>query len=127
MAKAATQLSISHPVVSKAIADLERIVGARLLERNSKGATPTPYGYALIEHCVAAFDELRLAVRRIEFLADPMAGEVRIGTSVILAMGFTAAVVDLFSKKYPRIVTHLLAAESGVTYRALDERKSISS
>jgi molybdate transport repressor ModE-like protein len=53
MAKAATQLSISHPVVSKAIADLERIVGARLLERNSKGATPTPYGYALIDHGVA--------------------------------------------------------------------------
>jgi DNA-binding transcriptional LysR family regulator len=123
MAKAATQLAISHPVVSKAIADLERIVGARLLERNSKGATPTAYGYALIDHGMAAFDELRHAVRRIEFLADPMAGEVRLGTSVILGMGFTAAVVDHFFAKYPRIVTHLLAAESGVAYRALEERK----
>jgi hypothetical protein len=51
-----------------------------------------------------------------------MAGEVRIGTSVILGMGFTATVVDHFFAKYPRIVTHLLAAESGVTYRALEER-----
>jgi DNA-binding transcriptional LysR family regulator len=123
MAKAAEQLAVSHPVVSKAVADLEHAVGVPLLERSSRGTKPTSYGEALIDRAGAAFDELRQGIRRIDFLADPMAGEVWVGTSVILAMSFTAAVIDLFSKRYPRIVVHLLAAESGMTYRALDERQ----
>ena len=34
MTKAARQLSVSNPVVSKAIADLEHTLGVRLLDRN---------------------------------------------------------------------------------------------
>jgi DNA-binding transcriptional LysR family regulator len=61
-------------------------------------------------------------VKHIEFLADPTEGEVRIGTSIVIASGFVAAVVDRLSRLHPRIVFHLLAAESAMTYRALEER-----
>ena len=44
MAKAAERLAISHPVVSKTIADLEHALGVRLLERSRQGVEPTPYG-----------------------------------------------------------------------------------
>src|SRR5207253_4668994 len=56
-------------------------------------------------------------------LADPAAGELRIGTSIVLASGFVAVVLDQLSRRYPRIVFHLVAAESGITYRTLEERK----
>jgi len=79
MSKAAERLATSQPAVSRAIADLEYSLGVQLLDRGPRGIVPTPYGRALIRRSIAAFDELRQGVKDIEFLADPTAGEVRIG------------------------------------------------
>ena len=123
MGKAAAQLSVSQPAISKAIAEMEYTLGVPLLDRSPRGVQPTIYGRGLLDRGLVAFDELRQAVKHIEFLADPTAGEVRVATPVILASGFVAAVADRLSRKYPRIVVHLVAAESAMTYRALEERK----
>src|SRR5262245_10448773 len=71
MAKAATQLNISQPAVSKAISELENLLGVRLLDRNRQGIVPTAYGRALLDCGVAIFDDLSQGVKKIEFLADP--------------------------------------------------------
>jgi DNA-binding transcriptional LysR family regulator len=123
MAKAAEALSVSNPVVSKAISDLEHTLGVRLLERSPRGVEPTVYGLALLDRGVAAFDELKQAVKHIEFLADPTAGEVRIGASIAMAAGFVAAVTDRLSRRHPKIAFNVLSADSATTYRALQERK----
>jgi len=123
MGKAASVLSVSQPAISKAIADMEYALGVRLLDRKPNGVEPTKYGRVLLDRGLVAFDELRQAMKHIDFLADPTAGEVRIGCSVVLSEGFVAAVVDRLSRRYPRIVFHLLVGESGATYRALEERR----
>src|ERR1700716_3938664 len=81
MAKAAEHLAISKPVVSKVIADLEHVLGVRLLERDRHGAEPTAYGAALLKRGTAIFDELRGGRKAIEFLGGPTTGEVRIGST----------------------------------------------
>jgi len=43
MSKAAAELAISQPVVSKAIANMERALGVPLLDRSPTGIEPTPY------------------------------------------------------------------------------------
>jgi DNA-binding transcriptional LysR family regulator len=48
MSRAADRLAISHPVISKTIADLEDALNVRLLDRTSQGTEPTPYGRALL-------------------------------------------------------------------------------
>jgi molybdenum-dependent DNA-binding transcriptional regulator ModE len=40
MAKAAVHLSVSQPAVSKAIADMEHVLGVRLLDRSAQGVEP---------------------------------------------------------------------------------------
>src|SRR5262245_43384628 len=110
MAKAAQHLAISKPVVSKVIADLEHVLGVRLLERDRHGAEPTIYGSALLKRGTAAFNELREGVKEIGFLADPAAGELRIGCSPVLAASFVSAVVDRLAQRHPRIVFHLITA-----------------
>jgi len=122
MGKAAAQLSVSQPAISKAIADLEYALGVRLLDRSQRGAELTVYGRALLDRGLNAFDELKQAVRQIEFLADPTAGEVRVGSSVIIGSSLVAAIVDRLSREYPRITVHLLASEAALAYRALEER-----
>jgi len=104
MTRAAKQLSVSNPVVSKAIAGLEHTLGVRLLDRDVQGIHPTIHGRALLDRGLAAFDELRQAVKVIEALSDPTVGEVRIGSSVAIASGFIPAVVARLNRRFPRIV-----------------------
>ena len=79
MAKAAVDLGITQPAVSRVIADLEHALGVRLLDRSSQGVEATMYGNALLKRGGVAFDEIKQAIRDIEFLANPNVGEVRIG------------------------------------------------
>ncbi|PMX39683.1 LysR family transcriptional regulator, partial [Pseudomonas sp. MPR-R2A6] len=83
--KAAVLLNTTQPNISRSIAELERAFGVRLLDRHRRGIEPTECGRALIDCGAAAFDELRRGVKSIEFLADPTAGEVRIGSTADLA------------------------------------------
>ena len=108
MLKAAEALAISQPVVSKVIADLEQALGVRLFDRSRKGVEPTASGRALLNRGRAAFDELKQGVKEIEFLNDPTAGELRIGSSPALAEGIGVAVLDRLSRQYPRLVIHVV-------------------
>lgn len=123
MTRAAKQLSVSNPVVSKAIAGLEHTLGVRLLDRDMQGIHPTIHGRALLDRGLIAFDELRQAVKVIEALSDPTAGEVRVGSSIAIASGFIPAVVARLNRKFPRISVELLAGEPSMSYRALEERR----
>jgi DNA-binding transcriptional LysR family regulator len=118
MGKAARRLNTSQPNVSKSIADLERALGVRLLDRQRQGVEPTDYGRALLNGGAAVFDELRQTVKKIEFLADPEAGEVRIGANPALAAGFASVVIDRLSRRYPRMTFNLV---SGVVEALLDQ------
>ena len=123
MGKAAAQLAVSQPAVSKTIADMEHSLGVRLLDRSSHGVEPTIYATALLDHGIIAFDELEQAIRKIESLADPSQGHLRIGCTVVLAQGFVANVITRMTQRYPRVTFQLMAEESGSIYRALEDRK----
>jgi len=122
MSKAAALLNTTQPAVSRSIAILEHTIGVRLLERSSHGIEPTAYGRALLDGGVAAFDDLRQAVKNIEFLADPTAGEVRIGCTPLLAASFVSAVIDRFSRRYPRMVFHVVTGYVEMLHRELSGR-----
>ena len=111
MAKAATDLNISQPAVSKAIAALEHTLGVRLLERHPQGVDPTMYGRALLKGGIAVFDELQQSVNEIGFLADATAGELRIGCTEPLAAGFVPEVIATLSARYPRVAFDVVAAD----------------
>src|SRR5215813_11524127 len=123
MTKAAHQLAISVPVVSKAIADLEHTVGVPLLDRSPQGVEPTAYGRALMHRSGIAFEELRQGIKDIEFLTDPTTGEVRIGTTPPLSASFVMTVVDQLSRRYPRIAFRVLASGSADQRRDLIARQ----
>src|ERR1700681_666345 len=116
MGKAAQRLNTSQPNISRSIAELEHALGVRLLDRHRQGIEPTEYGRALLDCGVAIFDDLRQGVKSIEFLTDPTAGEVRIGCNSFLAASFVSAVVDRVSRRYPRIVFHLVTAPAEILH-----------
>jgi DNA-binding transcriptional LysR family regulator len=111
MGKAAAELAISQPSISKAVADVEHAVGLRLLDRGPQGIEPTMYGHALLNCGVAVFDELRRGVSELEFLANPAAGELKVGCTETMAAGFASFVIDGLSREYPRVLFHLRPAD----------------
>lgn len=123
MAKAAATLAISQPAVSKAIADMEHAFGLRLLDRNRGGIKPTAYGSALVKRGQAIFDEIKLGVEELAFLADPTIGDLHIGSTESVAAGFLPAVIERFSREQPRVRLDVAQAVLNEQhYRELRER-----
>src|SRR5262245_45586006 len=122
MRKAAAQLNSNQPSISRSIAELEHTLGVQLLDRSPHGVEPTQYGRALLDCGTAVFDDLHQGVKNIEFLADPTAGEVRIGSGAFLAASFVSSVVDRLSRRYPRIMFHLEVTQPDAPGHGLSER-----
>jgi DNA-binding transcriptional LysR family regulator len=125
MGKAATELAMSQPAVSKAISDLEHALGLRLLDRSPQGIAPTLYGEALLRCGMVVFDDLKQGVRELEFLSDPTVGVLSIGCTEPAADGFVAAAVDRFSRKYPKVQLNVVTADSATLYRRELAQRSI--
>lgn len=123
MAKASAHLSISHPVISKTISDLERTLGVRLFDRNAHGVELTDYGRVLLRCGTTVFDEMRQGLKQIESLADPSVGELRIGCPEITMAGFLPPIVEQFLARYPRVQLGVTLANTALLqFGALRER-----
>ena len=114
MAKASTQLSVSHPVVSKTVSELERTLGVRLFDRSSHGVELTAHGAALLRCGIAVFNEMRQGLKLLETLSDPTCGELRIGCPEITTAGLLPAIIERFSRQYPRIRLHVVPAQTAL-------------
>jgi DNA-binding transcriptional LysR family regulator len=123
MGKAATELAISQPAISKAIADLEHTLGVQLLDRTALGVEPTLFGNALVKWSTAVFDDLRQGVNEIEFLSDPTVGELRIGATEPLVAGLLPVVIARLARQHPRLVFHITQMPTAPLFRELSERK----
>jgi DNA-binding transcriptional LysR family regulator len=122
MAKAASDLALTQPAVSKAVADIEHTLGVRLFDRNPQGVLTTPYGEALLKRAVGLFDDLHQTVQELEFLADPTVGELRIGCSETMMAGLVPAAIDRLRRRYPRICFEVTQLVTDSSFRALRDR-----
>ncbi|MFO1159444.1 MAG: LysR family transcriptional regulator [Reyranellaceae bacterium] len=124
MGRAARQLGVSQPVVSKTVADLEHLLGVRLFDRSRQGAEPTLYCRALLRRSVAIFDDVRASIEEIRFLADPVAGDLRIGSTEPLLAGIVTAAVERLWRKHPHVALRASQADSATLLdRDLPERR----
>jgi DNA-binding transcriptional LysR family regulator len=122
ISKAAHHLAISHPVVSKAISDLERTLGVRLLDRSPKGIEPTIYGRAFLDSSRAIFDDLRQGMENIELLSNPASGELRIGCTPPMAAGLTPVIINRLLERYPGVVHYIIESDAAGLRRELIQR-----
>lgn len=125
MTRAAEDLAVSYPVVSRAISELEHTLGVKLFDRSVSGVEPTHYGRALLQSGAAVFDEMRKGLQQIEFIKQPDAGELRISSSIVTDAGVLPAIIERFADDFPRAVLHILHENIAVQqYDNLRERKA---
>jgi DNA-binding transcriptional LysR family regulator len=80
--KAAADLGITQPTATKAVAALEQRLGARLLNRDTRGVSPTEIGLLFYEKCKVIQREIEEADSLPKLLQSQVAGVLRVGTSV---------------------------------------------
>ncbi|MFE0020125.1 LysR substrate-binding domain-containing protein [Amycolatopsis sp. NPDC059021] len=78
--RAARQLHVTQPVVTRGLRELETILSAELFERGPRGVTPTIYGTAFIDHAQTILAQVRTAGQHLGELASAQVGTVTVGT-----------------------------------------------
>jgi len=65
ISKAAKELYISQPAISKSVKKLEENIGVKLFERSSRGVVLTSEGELLYTHVKSAFETLTLGEEKL--------------------------------------------------------------
>lgn len=121
MAKAATELALSQAAVSKAVAEMERLLGFPVVERSSRGVRPTEAGDVLLARARAVFDEIASGVRDVAALVDPTAGRVRVGIPEP-QIGLLGTVIDRMASSCPRITMEVTVSDGSSLLQSLRHR-----
>lgn len=105
--RAATELGIGQPTVTKQVARLEKELGARLLHRSTHGVTPTEVGGLYYEKCrlIVLHDEEARSVATL--MQSQVQGVLRISTSIAFGRRVLAPMVQEFMRRHPRLVVDL--------------------
>lgn len=79
ISKAAAELRVAQPALSKSIRLLEFDLKTPLLERSAQGVTPTRAGQTLYEHRCVVFRQLELARAALQGTEEEPRGSIRLG------------------------------------------------
>ena len=101
--KAAEELYISQPAVTKAIHTLETNLGGVLFIRTKKGVTLTEEGKVLLSYVKNILTEARNAENKFNSLIKLEEGKIRIGASATVSKHFLMPYIAEFHKMYPNI------------------------
>lgn len=110
--KAADVVFLAQASVSERIANLEKDVGARLLDRLGRRVVPTKAGELLYKHAVLLLDMKRTARLEMENFLGLRRGELHMGGSTIPGEYILPRVIGRFHEKYPYISVTLTIADT---------------
>ena len=126
ISRAAKELYISQPAISKAIGKLEESLGTRLFLRNSRGVQLTPEGNVLFQHVAAAFDSLSRGEKELKRIHDFHIGQLKIGVSNTLCKYVLLPYLKSFVEKYPHVNITIESQSTAHTLEMLEAGRSTS-
>lgn len=123
ISKAAKELYISQPAISKSIQKLEDSIGVKLFHRSSRGVTLTSEGELLYAHVKSAFDVLSLGEDKLRRSIALGMGHLTIGVSSTLCKYILLPYLKDFIKKYPHINISIACHSTNHTLKLLEDGK----
>lgn len=107
-AEAGRELGLTRSAVSKAVMELEQILGVRLLDRTTRRVSPTEAGRAYYERCldvIAQIEETELQVSRLN---DEPRGTLRINAPMSFGVRYLGDAVAELSAAHPDLKVELI-------------------
>ncbi|WP_313621514.1 LysR family transcriptional regulator [Pantoea septica] len=104
--RAASRLSgLSQPALTKAIQELEQVLGAKLFVRRQQGVVLTDVGDNFFRHASLVLEELRVAQEDIQQRLGLAGGQVNIG------VGGMPQVITQFHREYPLVKVRIVEGQ----------------
>ncbi|MFJ1969237.1 LysR family transcriptional regulator [Streptomyces sp. NPDC087903] len=124
--KAAQRLGMAQPPLSRAIHQLERRLGATLLERTSRTVTLTEAGSVLLREARAALDAVEAAERRTRRAALAATGHagVVLATKAGASSELLAKLLDAYAAEPDAVTVDLLLCGIGEQERVLRDGRA---
>lgn len=123
LSKAAKELFISQPAISKAVSKLEQSLSVKLFTRNSRGVKLTEEGALLYEYTCSAFESLRRGEESIRKIHTLGMGQIKIGVSTTLCKHMLLPQLQNFMEAYPHIKLNIECRSTAETLALLEEGK----
>lgn len=101
--KAAEELMISQPAISKSIKNLEEQLGGQLFIRTKRGVILTDEGKEFYNYISRAMEYIYNAENKFTDLINLNTGTIKIGVSTTLTKEFLTPYLEIFHSKYPKI------------------------
>ena len=121
--RAAKELKISQPAISKHIQELESLYRIQLFERYGTKIKISAAGELLLSHTERILDAFQWLEYDMNQLTNRISGELRIGASSTLAQYILPPLLALFIKKFPEIKVSLINGNSHQIETALLKKK----
>ena len=123
ISKAAKELYISQPVISKSIQKLEESVGCKLFSRSSRGVVLTDEGKLLYEHVSEAFETLTMGEEKLKRSIELGVGHLKIGVSSTLCKYLLLPYLKEFIRQNPHISISISCQSTNDTLKLLEDNK----
>lgn len=123
ISKAAKELYISQPAISKSIQKLEESVGCRLFSRSSRGVVLTDEGKLLYDHVRTAFETLTLGEEKLKRSIELGVGHLKIGVSSTLCKYLLLPYLKEFIRQNPHISISISCQSTNETLKLLEDNK----
>ncbi|MCC8402488.1 LysR family transcriptional regulator [Paraburkholderia sp. MMS20-SJTN17] len=101
--RAAEILEIPNSTLSRHIAELEKTIGLRLLNRSTRKVELTEAGEVYFKRCQSIVEEAQIAHELLLEVAERPTGTLRVSMPADLATGYFAPIIADFAKTYPLI------------------------
>ncbi len=123
ISKAAKELYISQPAISKSIQKLEESLNCKLFSRSSRGVILTDEGSLLYDHVKEAFETLNVGEDKLKRSIELGVGHISIGVSSTLCKYMLLPYLNEFIHQNPHINISISCQSTNETLRLLDENK----
>lgn len=122
-ARAAENLSVTQPALSRSVQALEQALGVKLFDRGKSGATPTVFGRLLIERGRRLVSDADAITRELALLGGAEAGEITIGAGTYPAEICIGAATARLIAQRPRLKVRVMVGDwPDLTESVLTER-----
>lgn len=119
--RAAQQLHISQPALSRRIVELEEDVGAPLFERTNRRLTLTDRGMRFEAHAREMLEVYERMKRDMAEAPEALTGKVRLGCVESSVAEFAYDVVSRMRAEHPKVTFELYSADGDDIRAGLDQ------
>jgi DNA-binding transcriptional LysR family regulator len=121
--KAAENLHLAQPSLTRQIKDLEAEIDVQLIDRSGKRISLTQEGKSFLLDARRLLAECAQSVKAVQRLSRGECQQLNIGYVANVYHDLLPATLDAFRKAYPRTALNLFDLTPAEQFRALDERQ----